>query len=272
MTSLRRKDAIQITAFVFGVYFLSAAGGLLMAKGQDIGGLVFVAGPLILTLVLRFSKEGWKDSGIRFNFKGNGIWYLISLLAYPGSFIVVLTAGILSGQIIIFGTSEKLIPLVLLGVGMQVVPRMLFALMEEFGWRGFLDPKLESLGLSDIPRYIITGLIWSIWHIPLIISTDYTNIPLQIFVPIFLVGIVVTSISYGVIRKATKSVWPAVLMHGTANTIAFAVLSTGMVEFNNPTLIDLSPASITMLLIWIVISLLIFRSAKIRFSEESLDA
>jgi membrane protease YdiL (CAAX protease family) len=269
LSSLKRKDVVQIVVFVFGAYLLSAAGGILMAKGHDIGGLVFVTGPFIMALVLRFSQKDWKDSGLKLKLKGNLRWYLISLLAYPVSFFIVLNAGGFRGWIVVSGSSEDFISLILLGMGMQIIPRMLFALMEEFGWRGFLDPKLEYIGLRGIPRYIITGLIWGVWHIPLIIYTNYTSIALQIFIPLFLAGTAVTAIVYGVIRKVTKSVWPAVLMHGSANTLAFAVLGTGMVKFYNPVLFDLSPGSIIMILIWIVISFLVFRSTKIRIGEDA---
>jgi membrane protease YdiL (CAAX protease family) len=43
----------------------------------------------------------------------------------------------------------------------------LFGLGEEIGWRGFLLPRLLPLGK---PRaYLLLGVIWGIWHAPLIV-------------------------------------------------------------------------------------------------------
>jgi len=41
---------------------------------------------------------------------------------------------------------------------------------EERGWRGFLLPKLRDLKFGFWSRSYITGAIWGIWHIPLILN------------------------------------------------------------------------------------------------------
>ncbi len=53
----------------------------------------------------------------------------------------------------------------------------LFGFGEELGWRGYLLPKLMPLGK---PRaYLLVGVIWSLWHLPLIsIGFTYPNRPL----------------------------------------------------------------------------------------------
>lgn len=50
----------------------------------------------------------------------------------------------------------------------------LFAFGEEFGWRGYLLPKLMPLG--KLKAYIIVGVIWGLWHAPIIlIGFNYPN-------------------------------------------------------------------------------------------------
>ena len=37
---------------------------------------------------------------------------------------------------------------------------------EEWGWRGYLVPKLTEK-LSVVPTLLISGIIWGLWHAPL---------------------------------------------------------------------------------------------------------
>jgi hypothetical protein len=48
------------------------------------------------------------------------------------------------------------------------VVNSLFALGEEIGWRGFLLPKLLPLG--RMRAHIVLGIIWALWHLPLIVA------------------------------------------------------------------------------------------------------
>ena len=38
---------------------------------------------------------------------------------------------------------------------------------EEFGWRGYLQPKLMPLGIRK--AILLTGFIWGLWHAPVIL-------------------------------------------------------------------------------------------------------
>jgi membrane protease YdiL (CAAX protease family) len=42
-----------------------------------------------------------------------------------------------------------------------------FGLGEELGWRGFLLPKLMVLG--KVKAYLLLGIVWGLWHLPLIL-------------------------------------------------------------------------------------------------------
>lgn len=44
----------------------------------------------------------------------------------------------------------------------------LFGFGEEFGWRGYLLPKLMPLGKWK--AYVLVGIIWGVWHAPLIVA------------------------------------------------------------------------------------------------------
>ena len=96
---------------------------------------------------------------------------------------------------------------------------LLPALGEEIGWRGWLTPQLLPLGV--LPTIIITGLIWGLWHTPLmLLGHNYPHLPAWlavVFMVVFctLIGGVLTWLT---IR--TNSVWPAALGHSTINASA----------------------------------------------------
>lgn len=87
---------------------------------------------------------------------------------------------------------------------------------EELGWRGFLHTKLMSLKPSF--RYLLTGIIWSVWHWPLIIFGDYATSD-KPWLNVFFFSIAVTSLSFlmGWLRDNSSSSIPAALTHGSHN-------------------------------------------------------
>ena len=53
----------------------------------------------------------------------------------------------------------------------------IFGFGEEFGWRGYLLPKLMPLG--KLKAYSIVGVVWGLWHAPLIaVGFNYPGYPL----------------------------------------------------------------------------------------------
>jgi membrane protease YdiL (CAAX protease family) len=99
-------------------------------------------------------------------------------------------------------------------VGMLIAG--LSGLGEELGWRGFLHSKL--LDLKPNLRYLITGLIWSIWHFPLILFSDYSS-SAHPALSLLLFTAVTTSYAFvmGYLRDRSQSVIPAALAHGAHN-------------------------------------------------------
>ena len=255
----KSKIIRNITIFYIGALLLAIAGGFFMASGQEAGGLLFILSPLIMVLVVRFMLgDGWKDAGLNLNFKKQWGWYLFALLLYPVVFTLVITINILLGFTTLTTAVSEMLPILLVGFAVQLIPRFLFALSEEWGWRGYMEPRFALLGISDLPRYLLVGVFWGVWHFPLILSTDYTTIPMLIFLPLFMVGILMLAIIFGQMRKSSGSVWPAVLMHGMGNTLGFAILEGNLIAYNNELLGNIVPGSIVITLIYGLIAVLIF--------------
>ena len=93
---------------------------------------------------------------------------------------------------------------------------------EEFGWRGYLQPKLMPLGGRK--AVVLTGLIWGIWHWPVIwmgynYGMDYFGAPY--LGPLAMVWFtLILSVIFGWVTIQSKNVWPAVIAHGAINGIA----------------------------------------------------
>jgi membrane protease YdiL (CAAX protease family) len=94
----------------------------------------------------------------------------------------------------------------------------LFAFGEEFGWRGFL---LKALGNKKLlPVSLITGIVWGLWHFPLIlIGHNYPQHPVA-GVGMMVVFCILLSPVMTYITLKSKSVIAAAVFHGTLNAIA----------------------------------------------------
>lgn len=239
------KSKRNIGLYIIGVLALATVGGVVTVRGNEIGGLIFILSPILMTVLLRsLGGDGWSDAGLGLNFTGNWRWYLFSLGLYPVLMTLVLGLGALLGVTRVNGSVDAVLPMVLAGFATQLIPRMIFALFEEWGWRGYLEPRLAALGLPDLQRHMFVGTVWALWHFPLVLSTAYTEIPYAVFFPLFVVAILLTAIVYGQLRKNSGTVWTSVLMHGIGNAFGWALLQSEAVTINNKVLANLAPESL----------------------------
>lgn len=99
---------------------------------------------------------------------------------------------------------------------------------EEWGWRGYLLPRLLPLG--QWRALVLGGVIWGVWHAPLILlGHNYPQHPV-LGVLLFTVVCVLLSILLGWMRLATGSIWSAVLAHGSLNGLGPIVFTLGYAE------------------------------------------
>jgi membrane protease YdiL (CAAX protease family) len=89
---------------------------------------------------------------------------------------------------------------------------------EELGWRGFLVPELAKF-MSFTHVALISGLIWSVWHWPMILMGFYGNqgTPLTWQLFFFTLLIVSESMIMTYLRFKTGSLWTAVIFHMSGN-------------------------------------------------------
>jgi membrane protease YdiL (CAAX protease family) len=100
---------------------------------------------------------------------------------------------------------------------------------EELGWRGYLFKKLKSFSFFKVS--IIIGLIWGIWHAPIILmGHNYPQHPVAgVFMMIAWCILLTPLFLY--FRIKSKSVIQSAIMHGTLN--ATFGISIMMVEGGN---------------------------------------
>jgi membrane protease YdiL (CAAX protease family) len=96
----------------------------------------------------------------------------------------------------------------------------LLAFGEEFGWRGYLLPKLLPLG--EVKAALTVGLIWGPWHLPvLIVGLNYPGQPIIAVLAVFLLSATLLSLLHTRFYVASGYSLIAVsLLHGSLNTFS----------------------------------------------------
>jgi uncharacterized protein len=194
-----------------------------------------VATLVMLLVVTRdgYSKEGWKSLGL--HRLGLNVWWIAFgatlLITVAASAIVWATP--LASFVVPEGGIINPIIWFLLMVG---VFALTFVLGEEIGMRGYLQPRLMSLGRTR--ALLLVGLVWATWHMPLIFLTPiFPPGNLLLFFPLFYGTVVAASFFYGYLRIYTGSVWPASIGHSVHN-VAWGTLGAFTVT-SSPELVHL---------------------------------
>ncbi|WP_455370014.1 CPBP family intramembrane glutamic endopeptidase [[Eubacterium] cellulosolvens] len=94
---------------------------------------------------------------------------------------------------------------------------------EELGWRGFLQKELSKLDFWK--SSIIIGLVWGIWHTPIILQGhNYPQHP-SIGVIMMIIFTLLLSPIFSYVRIKAKSVIAAAIIHGSLNaTVGLAIM------------------------------------------------
>ena len=174
MTDSRRKQtrrnliifaAVSISIGWFGLWLNRMMAN--EAPGQNLGMLLWLVVPALTGLLLRaVAGDGWSDFGLRPALKKNLGWYAFALLIYPACIALILGLGYATGAVSFAGLSSLGIRTFVGLVGAAVLASFVKNIFEEFAWRGYLTPRLDSLGLGVGASSVLVGLIWGAWHVP----------------------------------------------------------------------------------------------------------
>jgi membrane protease YdiL (CAAX protease family) len=148
----------------------------------------------------------------------------------------------------------------------------LFALGEETGWRGYMLPRLLSFGV--VPAMLIVGFLHGVWHLPIMLTTDYyhnTGNPVLV-VPLFLVTLTLAGVFSGFIRIWTGSVWAVAIAHAAAN-MAWEIM-TEMTQTKSPLVLEYvgGESGVIMIAGLLVFSFVIVRYMKSGKFKSAIDS
>lgn len=119
-------------------------------------------------------------------------------------------------------------PLLVQGLIAGITINALFAFGEEYGWRGVLAGELQPLGV--LRSNLVTGVLWGLWHAPIIILMGHNyGDQWALGVPMMVAWTVPFSFLLSWVKARTGSVLAPAMLHGAYNgTIgAFALLLVG---------------------------------------------
>src|SRR3954451_4107036 len=175
-----------------------------------------VAALIMLLVVTRdgYSKEGWKSLGL--HRLGINVWWI----AFGATLLITVAASavVWATPFASFTMPEGGIINPVINFLIQFVLLVLtFALGEEIGMRGYLQPHLMSLGRTR--ALLVVGLVWATWHMPLyyFMAKLFPVGNVLLFLPLFYATIVAASFFFGYLRIYTGSIWPSTIAHAVHN-------------------------------------------------------
>jgi membrane protease YdiL (CAAX protease family) len=236
----------------------------------------YMFAPAVGTVLTRlFTGEGWSNLGVRPRLRDSlgvyvAAWFAPALLTLVGAavYFAVFSASF-DPELAAFseavrqatgGQDTGFDPWTL--VAIQLVAALtigplintVFAFGEEFGWRGYLLPKLLPLGTRGAT--LLVGVVWGAWHWPLIAmgynyGFGYPGAPWTGFLAmcVFTVG------AGGFLAWLTlraDSVWPAAVGHGAINAVAG--LGTLFLAGRPNSLLGPAPVGVLAALPWLVLT------------------
>lgn len=183
--------------------------------------------PSVAHLVTRLvTKEGFKNSYLGLNFKGNAKYYIASVAVKLAEVLLfaVLVWQIFAGDLSFseaFASDEKVARICsyILTISASII--VFFpAFGEEWGWRGYMMPKLTEL-MGKPAAIIVGGILWGLWHAPLTISghnfgVDYDFFP-WLGILLMCVFCIFMNAFLTLLTEKTKSIYPASFCHMVNN-------------------------------------------------------
>lgn len=219
------------------VYFVSIKAGVPLSKLSAL----YMFLPLISVLcTMAFGKKKFTDLGLDISADR---WLVLSILTPVAIAIGTLLVSLLLPNVLFdsnlkglerYGLEKGMIqfiqknyskgglhPLIVLIVNGAILGSTInacFAFGEEIGWRGFLERELRNW--SFWKASILIGMLWGLWHFPLILNGHNYPDHRYIGMLFMLLFTILLSPILLLIRQQSGSVFTCSIFHGTFNSVA----------------------------------------------------
>lgn len=196
---------------------------------QGVGNLLTTLWMLLVFFVAgQSSREELEQAGLQLGDTDRGVRLVLGVVVFfvlQAGLNLLLRLGQFQGQVErVYGIAvpEGLYPLALVlafGLAVTGVPLSGLAVVfgEEYGWRGFLQDELVKVGKRR--GALAVGLVWGLWHFPVILSGVHTYPSTILGLGLGLVFFVLWGFvqSYAVLKA--RSIWVAAFLHGVVNSL-----------------------------------------------------
>jgi len=212
----------------------------------------FISGVLIAALTviaLTDGRAGLKDLGHRMlRWRVPPIWYAVVFV------LPVLIVGATLALLSLFGgapldwTKQPSVASVVIYFAIFILLPVGAPVAEEIGWRGLALPRL-LVGRSALTASLILGVIWAVWHLPVVLSTPELRVP----VPFMLAVVPLSILTTWIFLHTRSSVFIAILFHAWFDVVLISGL--GMVATTNAAMMWWILAAVQVTLAVIVVAI-----------------
>jgi membrane protease YdiL (CAAX protease family) len=212
-----RRGIIAFLAIAFGLAWIGFIPALF---GKEPVPALMPISPAIAAFVVRkwVTREGFADSGWHPRLRHWRL-YLIAVAWPIGATFVSVAIAVLVGVTpdnfaFPWGVDGPglLTLLTWIAVSVAIAP-IIFG--EEFGWRGYLQVRLFAE--NPWKAAIATGLIWGVWHYPLILVDGENTANKFVMLGLFPIATTNLTIFLGWLRMRTADVWSTSVGHASNN-------------------------------------------------------
>ncbi len=219
---MRKHPVAWFYILAFGISWVGLIPGVLGSRGiapfdsplVQFLGILFSIGPALAAVMMSQVMRG--KTGVQNLLKGllkwrvGLVWYLVAVL---GPIAIFVAGQFLTKLMGLTGASAAVPSHPFLFVT-AVLTVILSNTSEEIGWRGFALPHLQKRH-NALSATLIVGLLWSLWHLPLVFLTGS---PMAQSPLIWFTSIVASSFIYTWLYNRTQgSIFLVALFHSSLN-------------------------------------------------------
>lgn len=231
MNILKNPNLWAVSIFLFGIVSSSGAATFLALHPEsdlelvDLAKLIWLFVPTVFAVLALTISGGWRHVGILPRVRSASAAYPLAI------FVPIGVSALLLGTSMVLNPSAFGLAMGLeAGMVAAIVSILLKNLFEEFYWRGVVAPQLLNTKLPPLAAHLLTGVIWSAWHLPywfVFLSpaeiANASGLSVGSFVVLAFIALTLQSILYGELRLMSGSVWPAYLLHTVSNLVSIVL-------------------------------------------------